>query len=51
MTVAYHRHDIRDAFLILKRRRGIGTRYAKTSDGFIAAAQVCYVAICANILV
>ena len=34
------RHLVENAFLILKRWRGVATRYAKTSDGFIASVQV-----------
>jgi transposase len=34
------RHLVENAFLHLKRWRGIATRYAKTSAAFIAAAQI-----------
>ena len=34
------RHLVENCFLILKRWRGIATRYAKTSDAFIAAVQI-----------
>ena len=44
------RHLVENAFLILKRWRGIATRYAKTSDGFIAAIQVRCIAIWAGVL-
>ena len=44
------RHLVENAFLVLKRWRGIATRYAKTSDGFIAAVLVRCIAIWANIL-
>ncbi|MGI6235655.1 MAG: IS5/IS1182 family transposase, partial [Christensenellales bacterium] len=33
-----------------KRWRGVATRYAKTSDGFIAAIQVRCIAIWAGVL-
>ena len=33
------RHLVENAFLILKRWRGIATRYAKTSGAFLAAVQ------------
>jgi transposase len=44
------RHLVENAFLVLKRWRGIATRYAKTSDGFIAAVLVRCIAIWASIL-
>ena len=44
------RHLVENAFLILKRWRGVATRYAKTSDGFIAAIQVRCIAIWAGVL-
>ena len=44
------RHLVENAFLALKRWRGIATRYAKTSDGFIAAVLVRCIAIWASIL-
>lgn len=34
------RHLIENAFLILKRWRGIATRYAKNSKSFLAAVQI-----------
>ena len=43
------RHLVENAFLHLKRWRGIATRYAKTSDAFIAAVQVRCIAIWASI--
>ena len=43
------RHLVENAFLHLKRWRGIATRYAKTSDAFIAAVQVRCIAIWAAI--
>lgn len=39
------RHLVKNCFLILKRWRGIATRYAKTSDAFIAAVHICCIAI------
>ena len=44
------RHLVENAFLILKRWRGIATRYAKTSDVFIAAIHVRCIAVWAGIL-
>ena len=44
------RHLVENCFLALKRWRGIATRYAKTSDAFIAAVHVCCIAIWATIL-
>jgi len=35
-----HRHLVENAFLHLKRWRGIATRYAKRLDSFIAAVQL-----------
>ena len=43
------RHLVENAFLMLKRRRGIATRYAKTTDAFIAAVQVRCIAIWAAV--
>ena len=43
------RHLVENCFPILKRRRGIATRYAKTSDAFIAAVHVRCIAIWAAI--
>ena len=43
------RHLVENCFLILKRWRGIATRYAKTSDAFIAAVHVRCIAIWAAI--
>lgn len=34
------RHLVENAFLHLKRWRGIATRYAKRSDSFLAAVQI-----------
>ena len=38
-------HLVENCFLSLKRWRGIATRYAKTSDAFIAAVHVRCIAI------
>lgn len=43
------RHLVENCFLALKRWRGIATRYAKTSDAFIAAVQIRCIAIWAAI--
>ena len=42
------RHLVENAFLMLKRWRGIATRYAKSTDAFVAAVQVRCIAIGAN---
>ena len=42
-------HLVENCFLVLKRWRGIATRYAKTSDAFIAAVQIRCIAIWAAI--
>lgn len=39
------RHPVENCFLVLKRWRGIATRYAKTSDAFIAAVPIRCIAI------
>ena len=44
------RHLVENCFLHLKRWRGIATRYAKTTDSFIAAVQVRCIAIWADVL-
>ena len=44
------RHLVENCFLHLKRWRGIATRYAKTTDAFIAAVQIRCIAIWANVL-
>lgn len=44
------RHLIENAFLHLKRWRGIATRYAKNTASFLAAIQIRCIAIWANIL-
>ena len=43
------RHLVENCFLLLKRWRGIATRYTKTSDAFIAAVHVRCIAIWAAI--
>ena len=43
------RHLAENCFLVLKRWRGIATRYAKTSDAVIAAVQIRCTAIWAAI--
>jgi len=44
------RHLVENAFLHLKRWRGIATRYAKNTSSFVAAVQIRCIAIWANIL-
>jgi Transposase and inactivated derivatives len=44
------RHLVENAFLHLKRWRGIATRYAKTTASFVAALQVRCIALWAAIL-
>ena len=44
------RHLVENAFLILKRWRGIATRYAKNSDSFLAAVHIRCIAIWATVL-
>jgi len=44
------RHLVENAFLHLKRWRGIATRYAKRSDSFLAAVHVRCIALWATIL-
>ena len=43
------RHLVENAFLYLKRWRGIATRYAKNSKSFLAAAQIRRIALWLNI--
>ena len=43
------RHLVENCFLVLKRWRGIATRYEKTSDAFLAAVHVRCIAIWAAI--
>ena len=45
-----HRHLVENAFLWLKRWRGIATRYAKNMASFLAAAQIRCLALWVNIL-
>ena len=35
------RHCVENAFLHLKRWRGVATRYAKNKDSFLAAVHIC----------
>ena len=44
------RHLVENAFLHLKRWRGIATRYAKNTTSFVAAVQIRCIALWANIL-
>ena len=44
-----HRHLVENAFLHLKRWRGIATRYAKNSASFLAAVQIRCLALWLNI--
>jgi transposase len=43
------RHLVENAFLDLKRWRGIATRYAKNTASFLAAIQIRCIALWANI--
>ena len=43
------RHLVENAFLLLKRWRGIATRYAKNTTSFIAAVQIRCIAIWASL--
>ena len=43
------RHLVENAFLHLKRLRGIATRYAKNSQSFLAAVQIRCIALWADI--
>jgi transposase len=43
------RHLVENAFLHLKRWRGIATRYAKNSSSFLAAVHIRCIALWANI--
>ena len=45
-----HRHLVENAFLWLKRWRGIATRYAKNAASFLAAVPIRCLAIWAQIL-
>jgi len=44
------RHLVENAFLHLKRWRGIATRYAKNTASFVAAVQIRCIALWAYIL-
>jgi transposase len=44
------RHLVENAFLHLKRWRGIATRYAKTTASFVAAVQIRCIALWAAVL-
>ena len=44
------RHLVENAFLDLKRWRGIATRYAKNTASFLAAVQIRCIALWANII-
>jgi transposase len=43
------RHLVENAFLYLKRWRGIATRYAKNASSFLAAVHIRCIALWANI--
>jgi len=43
------RHLVENAFLALKRWRGIATRYAKLTTSFLAAVQIRCIAIWLNV--
>ena len=44
------RHLVENAFLHLKRWRGIATRYAKNTESFLAAVQIRCIVLWANVL-
>ena len=44
------RHLVENAFLMLKRWRGIATRYAKNTDSFLAAVHIRCIAIWTKVL-
>jgi transposase len=44
------RHLVENAFLMLKRWRGIATRYAKNTDSFLAAVRIRCIAIWLSVL-
>jgi transposase len=44
------RHLVENAFLYLKRWRGIATRYAKNADSFLAAVQIRCIAMWVKVL-
>jgi transposase len=45
------RHLVENAFLKLKRWRGVATRYAKNSENFLAAVQIRSIILWAGLLV
>jgi transposase len=45
-----YRHLVENAFLHLKRWRGIATRYAKRAESFLAAVQIRCLALWLNVL-
>jgi transposase len=45
------RHLVENAFLHLKRWRGVATRYAKTTSSFLAAVQIRCILLWAKVLV
>ncbi len=49
-TLYKHRHLVENAFLHLKRWRGIATRYAKNTASFLAAVQIRCLALWLKIL-
>ncbi|AWK13310.1 hypothetical protein CCS41_00465 [Candidatus Fukatsuia symbiotica] len=44
-----HRHLVENAFLHLRHRQGIATRYAKNNTSFLAAVQILCIALWLNI--
>jgi transposase len=44
------RHLVENAFLHLKRWRGVATRYAKTTSSFIATVRIRCIALWLNVL-
>jgi transposase len=44
-----YQHLVENAFMHLKRWRGVATRYAKNSASFLAAVQIRCIALWANI--
>ena len=44
------RHLVENAFLLLKRWRGIAARYARRSASFLAAVQIRCISLWANII-
>ena len=44
------RHLVENAFLMLKRWRGIATRYAKNTESFLAAVHIRCIAIWLSVL-